>query len=114
VFSGDDPVKLGFAASLSRPGGNITGVSQLVAAANVKRLELLHELVPDANPIGYLLNPASAYAERQAEEAAAAMERLGIQLSVKEVSTIADLTTAYTAIAEQHLRALYIGPDSFF
>lgn len=114
VFSGDDPVKLGFAASISRPGGNITGVAQLVAAANAKRLELLHELVPDADPIGYLRNPNSAYTERQAQEAAAATARLGIHLSVNNAGTTAELAAAYAAMADQHLRALYVGPDPFF
>jgi putative tryptophan/tyrosine transport system substrate-binding protein len=66
---GGDPVKLGLAAGLNRPGGNVTGIAQLIVAAEQKRLELLHELVPTAKTIAYLVNPANPNTERQVQGA---------------------------------------------
>jgi len=62
---GGDPVEAGLAVSFGRPGGNVTGVAQLVTAAEQKRLELLHELVPSARRIAYLVNPTGPNAEKQ-------------------------------------------------
>jgi putative ABC transport system substrate-binding protein len=114
VFSGGDPVKLGFAASLSHPGANITGVAQLIAAADAKRLEILHELVPGADPIAYLVNPAGADAERQANDMISAAHRLGIQLVMIKASVLPDVEAAFGTITQKRIRALYVGPDSFF
>jgi ABC-type uncharacterized transport system substrate-binding protein len=69
VFSsGGDPVELGLVTSLNRPGGNVTGVSFLVSTIAAKRLELLHELVPTAGVIGYLLNPDNPLTVRQTRD----------------------------------------------
>ena len=114
VVSGDDPVKLGIAESLARPGGNVTGVSQLVVEADAKRLQLLHELVPTADRIGHLVNQANAGAERQAGELAAAARVLRIELNILRASNSAELASAFDAIAKQQLRALNLAPDPFF
>ena len=114
VVSGEDPVKLGLAESLARPGGNLTGVSQLVVAADPKRLELLHELVPAALRVAHLVNPTNVEAERRAGELASAARTLGIELTFLKAGTIKDLAIAFDTIARQEVRALNIGADPFF
>jgi ABC-type uncharacterized transport system substrate-binding protein len=83
VLIGGDPVELGLAVSVSRPGGNVTGIAQLVVATEQKRLELLHELVPTAKTIAYLLNPAGPNAERQVQDAVSQEHTLPFQVSLK-------------------------------
>ena len=92
VFTtGGDPVQLGLVASLSRPGGNITGVTQLNTAVAPKRLELLHELVPTAQVIALLVNPTNpALAERNTKEVQAAARTLGLELYVLNASSEPD------------------------
>jgi putative ABC transport system substrate-binding protein len=85
--TGNDPVASGFATSLSRPGGNLTGITSFQFTVAAKRLELLHELVPAASSIAVLTNPANtvfAKAERRELEAAAAV--LGVRLLVVNAS----------------------------
>jgi putative ABC transport system substrate-binding protein len=80
-FVAGDPVEMGLVASLNRPGGNLTGVTNLAAEVAPKRLELLHELVPNAINIAVLVNPAStAQAEPQSRALQAAAPKLGLQL----------------------------------
>ena len=111
---GFDPVKLGLVASLNRPGGNLTGVSLLNAELAPKRLELMHELVPTATIIGFLLNPANPNAETLAQDAQAAARTLGLKLHVVHASTERDLDTAFATLVEQRAGALVIGTDGFF
>ena len=82
VFSiGSDPVKIGLVASLNRPGGNITGLSALQTAVVAKRLELLHELLPAATQIAFLVNPTNrALAEADTSEAQTMAQALGVKL----------------------------------
>jgi putative ABC transport system substrate-binding protein len=78
VLAGDDPVKLGLVSSINRPGENVTGVVQLVVASEAKRLELMHELVPDAKAIAFLTNPARpTHAGQQAAAMQSAAGALG-------------------------------------
>src|SRR5436305_10514369 len=114
VISGEDPVKLGLAQSLARPGGNLTGVSQLVVAADAKRLELLHELVLAAGRIAHLVNPTNAEAERRAGDLASAAGLLGVELRFLKASKSEDFVDVFDTIARQELRALNIGADPFF
>ena len=92
VFTtGGDPVELGFVASLNRPGGNITGVTQLNVELGPKRLELMHELVPTATIIAVLVNPTYPSAETQSRDMQAAARTLGLQLHVLRASTERDI-----------------------
>src|SRR5262245_1191413 len=75
-----DPVQLGLAASLSRPGGNLTGTTQLNVEVTPKRLEILHELLPTANLFALLVNPTNPYAEILSQNVRAAAMTLGLQL----------------------------------
>jgi len=111
---GGDPVEVGLAASFSRPGGNVTGIAQLVVAAEQKRLELLHELVPTAKTIAYLVNPANPNAKRQVHDAVSQEHALGVKLSVLEASSEGDFAGAFASIVQDRIGALVIGADPFF
>ena len=92
--SGSDPIKLGMVTSLSRPGGNITGVSFFVSDLVAKGIDLLHQLIPAAKSVALLGNPKSPEANRQPEDAREAARRLGIQLKIANASTDAEIDQA--------------------
>jgi putative tryptophan/tyrosine transport system substrate-binding protein len=109
-----DPVASGLVASLSHPGGNLTGVALLNVEISAKRLELLHELVPTATLIGLLINPTNPNAESQANDMQAAAQILGLQLHVLNASSEQDFGKAFAALTELRAGALVIGADGFF
>ena len=111
--TGGDPVQLGLVNSLNRPGGNITGVTQLNWEVIPKRLELLHELLPTARVMALLVNP-TAYAEIQSREVLAAAHTLGLELHVLHATTEGDFDSVFANLV--HLRAggLVISGDAFF
>jgi putative tryptophan/tyrosine transport system substrate-binding protein len=104
--SGSDPVKVGLVASLNRPGGNITGVHLLILAMGAKRLGLLHELVPAANPIGVLTNPNFGDANTQLRDMEEAARSLGLELLVLKASTELEIDAAFSELAQRRIRAL--------
>jgi len=116
VFTtGNDPVQLGLVTSLSRPGGNVTGVSQLTVELAPKRLELAHELVPTASVIGLLVNPKNfAQTAITTREIQAAAIKLGVQLVVLHASTETEIEDAFTSSTQKGIGALVIAPDPFF
>jgi putative ABC transport system substrate-binding protein len=109
-----DPVKFGLVASLARPGGNVTGVSQLGEEVLPKRVELLHELIPTARVFALLINPASRFAKDQAEVALAVAISLGLELHVINVRTVQDFDTAFAKLRELKVEGLVIGGDILF
>jgi ABC-type uncharacterized transport system substrate-binding protein len=109
-----DPVTTGLVASLSRPGGNVTGVSVLATALSGKKLDLLRALVPQASVIGALINPGYPGAKAQSDEFQAAARQLGIRLIVLSAGTQADIDTAFATLQRQHAGALVVGNDPFF
>jgi putative tryptophan/tyrosine transport system substrate-binding protein len=110
-----DPVKLGLVASLSRPGGNITGVTQLGEEVLPKRLELLHELLPTARSMALLVNPTDpALAEEQARVSLAAANTLGIEVHVLNASTERDFDAVFAKLTELRAGGLVIGGDALF
>jgi putative ABC transport system substrate-binding protein len=112
---GDDPVKLGLAGSLSRPGGNATGVNFFVAEVVAKRLGLLHDLVPAAARIAVIVNPANApLAESALREAKESAQAIGLQIQVYEARTSGEIDAAFAAIARERADALFVAPDAFF
>ena len=113
VLSGDDPVVHGLAAAINRPGGNITGVVQLVLASEGKRLELLRELVPQADTIAVLFNPTSPNIDRQRRSVQAAADALGVRLQFVSVSDDAGLDRAM-AEAAGGSKALLVAGDPYF
>jgi putative tryptophan/tyrosine transport system substrate-binding protein len=110
-----DPVRLGFVTSLSRPGGNMTGVINLALEVGPKRLELLHEIVPTARTIALLVNPASpALSEPTTKDAQTAARLLGINLHVLHAKTALDFDRVFTSLIHMRAGGLVIGADALF
>jgi putative ABC transport system substrate-binding protein len=109
-----DPVAGGLVASLSRPGGNLTGTALLNVEVGPKRLELLHELVPSATAMGLLINSANPNAEAQINDMHATARRLGLQLHVLHASTEQDFEMAFATLVKRQVGALAIGGDVFY
>jgi putative ABC transport system substrate-binding protein len=115
VFTtGGDPVQLGLVASLGRPGGNVTGVTQMTGEVAPKRVELAHELVPQATVFGLLINPTNPLAEIVNRDSQAAALKMGLRLDVLKASTDAELDEAFAAFRDMHAGALIIGTDAFY
>jgi putative tryptophan/tyrosine transport system substrate-binding protein len=110
---GGDPTGLGLVTSLNRPGGNITGVSFLVSTLAAKAFEILHETVPNAALIGYLVNPTNADSEINAKNVQAAAESVGQKLLIVQASTDSDLDTAFATLVQQHAGGLVVGAEPF-
>src|SRR3954465_14631975 len=90
-----DPVQLGLVASLSRPGGNVTGATQLNVEVGPKRIELAHELIPTGRVIALLVNPANPLAQVVLQDSQAAARVLGLELHVLHASNEGDFDTAF-------------------
>jgi putative ABC transport system substrate-binding protein len=115
VFSvGGDPVQLGLIASLSRPGGNVTGVFQFTAALEAKRLGLLHEMVPKAATLAALVNPNYSAAESQVRDMHDAAARLGIQLVILTANSESDFDAVFATLAQQRAGGLLVCASPFF
>jgi putative ABC transport system substrate-binding protein len=110
---GSDPVALGLVASLNRPGGNLTGQTNLNAELGPKRLELLHLLVPAAT-IAVLVNPTNPLTEPLLRDLQEAARTLGLQLHVLPVRTEGNIFSAFTTLVQLRAGALLIGPDPLF
>ena len=111
---GSDPIKTGLVASLNQPGANLTGLSLFIGTLASKRLELLHELVPQADEIAVLVSPLVVEAEsrvRDLEDAARSMRLRLLPLSVRSEH---DFDIAFTTIAERKPGALFVFGGSFF
>ena len=111
---GFDPVRLGLVTSLNRPGGNITGVTQLNEEVAPKRLELLHELVPTATAIALLVNPAEpSVAENRTKVTMAAARTLGLKLHVLNASSDRDFESVFANLIQLQAGGLVIGGGAF-
>jgi ABC-type uncharacterized transport system substrate-binding protein len=110
-----DPVEVGLVASLNRPGGNVTGVTNLNVEVGPKRLELLHELLPSVTVIAVLVNPASpAIAEAFMRSMQAGAHTLGLKLHVLHASTERDFDTAFATLVQLRAGALVISPEILY
>jgi putative tryptophan/tyrosine transport system substrate-binding protein len=115
VFTtGLDPVLYGLVPSLSRPGGNVTGVTFYSGALGVKQLELLRELVPKAKLIGILVNPGMPSAAAQAKAAQEAASALGLQVRTLNATSERDFEAACRALAQLRADALLVAVDQLF
>ena len=116
VFSvGDDPVRSGLVASISRPGGNATGINFLTGEVVAKRLALLHELLPGAARVAAFINPADASrAEVLREEVEVAARTVGMQLQILNPTTNREIDAAFVALVRERADALFVGPDAFY
>jgi putative ABC transport system substrate-binding protein len=115
VFAGiGDPVGLGLVASLARPGGNLTGFSNILLELLPKRLELLSELVPQARVIALLVNPNTVNTEAQIRIVQEAARMKGVQLAILKAGSEGEIDAAFATLVEQHAGALLVGGDVFF
>jgi putative tryptophan/tyrosine transport system substrate-binding protein len=109
--SGGDPIKLGLVASLNRPGGNVTGVTFVVAELGAKQLGLLHELQPGAVRVGVLVDPNFAPTQSFVSDVQAAALSIGKQIEVFEAPTGRDIDTAFARLTQKPIDALLVGPS---
>jgi putative tryptophan/tyrosine transport system substrate-binding protein len=110
-----DPIAAGLVASLSRPGGNVTGVTSLNLEVGSKRLEFLHELVPTATIMAGLVNPTNpTNAEILSRDLQATARLLGLQLHLLHASSDADIDAVFATLTELRAAGLVIGTDAFF
>ena len=115
VFAvGFDPLAYGLVNSLSRPAGNLTGVSILDVEIGPKRLELLHELIPAATVMALLVNPTTPAVQAIAGDMQAAARAHGLELHVLHAATDGDFDAVFTTVAQLRAGALIIGADPFF
>jgi putative ABC transport system substrate-binding protein len=114
--TGNDPVINGLVASLSRPGGNMTGVSFLTSALGTKRLELLRQLMPKSAPIAMLVHPNvnTPDSQRELRDVQAAAHASGQELIVVEVGSDRDIEAAFATFAQRGAGALFVGTGAFF
>lgn len=113
VFVSSDPVGLGLVASLSHPGGNVTGISNLATDLPSKSTALLKQLMPDARAVAYLVNPGSPSAPGNAEQASSAAAALGIELRVVKAQTPEQLDAAFAELAKERISLLEVMADAF-
>jgi putative tryptophan/tyrosine transport system substrate-binding protein len=110
----EDPVRIGLVASIARPGGNLTGINFFTAETSAKRLELMRGLVPAANRIAVLVNPANTTtAESELREVEAAARALGLRIQVHNASTGHEINAAFATFAQERPDALFVAGDAF-
>jgi len=109
-----DPVGIGLVASLARPGGNVTGFSNIAASLGPKQLELISELVPQADAIAVLVNPNNPAAELLIRDTQLAAHEKGLKLVVLKASTAEKIDAAFASIVQLQVGALVVDPDGFF
>jgi putative ABC transport system substrate-binding protein len=113
-LSGIDAVALGLVASLVRPGGNVTGITDLTTELGPKQLEILHELVPAARRIALLVNLNNPNAEGLSREVATAARILGLEIQILHASSERELNTVFARVPELRIAGLVIGTDALF
>ena len=113
VFVGD-PVESGLVKSLSRPGGNVTGISGINGTLEAKRLGLLYELVQRATTLGLLLNPNFPAATRQLKDMQEAARSIDVQLQIFNARSDLEIDAAFETVARQHVGGLVIAADTLF
>jgi putative tryptophan/tyrosine transport system substrate-binding protein len=111
---GDDPVRFGIVASLSRPSSNVTGVTLFISELMAKRLELLISALPGTAAVAMLVNPKNPNAESEAKEIETAARTSGRALRLLNASTEGDIEVAFESLVQQRLSALLVGTDTFF
>jgi len=115
VFSAaSDPVQFGLVANLNRPGGNLTGVTNLAGEVGPKRLEILHELVPTATTLALLANPTNPNFGATSEHLKNASRELGLQLQILRASTEHEIDSVFSSMGGQRPAGFVIGPDAVF
>jgi putative tryptophan/tyrosine transport system substrate-binding protein len=111
---GGDPVALGVVDSLSRPGGNLTGVSSLSVEVSRKRLEFMHELLPSATEFAVVANPTSPTADSQLKNLHAAADALGVRLHVLTISDEREFDAMFSSASQLRAGGLVFTSDPYF
>ena len=111
---GGDPVETGIVASLSHPGGNVTGVSVMASLLGAKRIELLDELVPKARAFAMLVNPAATTTAGEVADVQTAARVLKQEIHILNASAESEFEPAFEAMAKLQVAGLFIGADPFF
>ena len=115
VFTvGGDPVRLGLVASLSRPGGNVTGIYMFTSTLDTKRLGVLRDMIPAATVIAALINPSNPPAEIQSQNILEAARSLGLQVRFLYASTEHEINAEFSRLAQLHAGAMQVAADPFF
>ena len=112
--SGGDPVALGLVASLNRPGGNVTGITNLTVELGPKQLQLLRQLLPDSGRFGVLADPAAPPTQFLISDLQAAARMLRLQLDIVNASTDNDLEIAFATFSQQRVGAVLLTNSNFF
>jgi len=113
-ITGADPVQVGFVTSLRQPGGNLTGVTSLDTELGGKRLQMLHELLPDAGTVAALVNPTFPGSDIQKSDLQAAASALGLRLHILYASTATEIDAVIADVVRVHADGLVIANDPFF
>ena len=113
-LTGGDPVREGLVSSLNRPEANVTGVTFIVEELGAKDIEALHELLPDAKSVGFLVNPDNPAARRQIANLQKAAAVLGLDPQPVTVTHASDFDKAFNAVADRQIGALLVGADPLF
>ena len=115
IFSaGDDPVEGGVVSSLNRPSGNVTGATFITAGLEPKRLELLHELLPNVGVIALLVNPSTAALTGQVQQVQDAADRLGVKLTVLNAANADEIDASFATMIRKGAGAVLVTSDTFF
>jgi len=111
---GEDPTRLGLVTSIARPSGNLTGINMLANELEAKRLQLLHQLVPQAQRVAVLVNPNSVInAETTLRDVEPAARTIGLQLQVLKASTAREIEEAFAWSEGQRPDALFVAATAF-
>ncbi|MFL5104126.1 MAG: ABC transporter substrate-binding protein [Xanthobacteraceae bacterium] len=113
-LTGADPVQFGLVTSLNRPGGNVTGVAILTNTLAPKQLELLHEVVPTAKLVAFLVNPKNPIAESDTRDLHSAASTTRQQILVVKASDESEIENAFAAMVQERAGALLVQSDPFF
>jgi len=114
AFGDGDPVKDGLVASIDRPGGNVTGVIMIAGQLGPKRVQLLHEIVPNATAMHLLVNPSTAGIVEDLPATTSAVQKLGLTFKVAKASTMDEIQAAFTLMAHEQAEALIVANDVYF
>ncbi len=109
-----DPIALGLVGSLNRPSRNVTGITQLSSELVAKRLSLLHDLMPAASTVGFLVNPTDPRFVSQTKDMQEAAKTFGVQIQVVNASTDGELESAFAELGQLRVGALVVGTGEFF
>jgi putative ABC transport system substrate-binding protein len=113
-WTGADPVRTGIVPSLSRPGGNITGITPMDVDLGAKRLGVLHELLPRTARIGVLVNPSNQITQFVIPDLLAAAVAIGRQVELFNAASNGEIDAAFAGLAQKRADALLLTPETLF